>query len=77
MPQKQNQKKNQVGRNLNPKIMKKQLQLSLLIISILTLFTSCQVIGNIFKAGIGVGIFIVFAVIAVIIFIMSKLNGKK
>lgn len=57
--------------------MKKQLQLSLLIISILTLFTSCQVIGNIFKAGIGVGIFIVFAVIAVIIFIMSKLNGKK
>lgn len=57
--------------------MKKQLQLSLLIISILTLFTSCQVIGGIFKAGIGVGIFIVVAVIAVIIFIMSKLNGKK
>ena len=57
--------------------MKKQLQLLLLFISFLTLFTSCEVIGDIFKAGMGFGIFIVVVVIAVIIFIISKLTGKK
>jgi hypothetical protein len=40
-------------------------------------FTSCEVIGGIFKAGMGVGIFIVVAVIAVILFLVSKLFGKK
>ena len=57
--------------------MKKQLHFLLLFIFILTLFTSCEVIGDIFKAGMGFGIFIVVAVIAVIIFIISKLTGKK
>lgn len=57
--------------------MKKLLQLLLLFISILTLFTSCEIIGDIFKAGMGFGIFIVIAVIAVIIFIIAKLNRKK
>lgn len=41
------------------------------------LFTSCSAIEGIFKAGMGVGIFMVVAVIAVIIFIISKLGGKK
>ena len=41
------------------------------------LFTSCSAIKGIFKAGMGVGIFMVVAVIAVIIFIISKLGGKK
>ncbi|MGK4567873.1 hypothetical protein [Flavobacterium sp. 3HN19-14] len=39
---------------------------------IATLFSSCEVIGDIFKAGMGVGIFIVIAIIAVIIFIISR-----
>ena len=38
-------------------------------------FTSCEVIGDIFKAGMGVGIFIVIAIIAVIIFIIRKFFG--
>lgn len=38
-------------------------------------FTSCEVIGGIFKAGMGVGIFIVIAIIAVVIFAFSKLFG--
>jgi hypothetical protein len=39
----------------------------------LTLFLSaCQVVGGIFKAGMGVGIFIVLAVIAVIVFIVMR-----
>ena len=41
------------------------------------LFTSCSLIEGIFKAGMGVGIFIVIAVIAVIIFIISKFTKKS
>lgn len=57
--------------------MKKQLQLAALFILMLTTFTSCQVVEGIFKLGMGVGIFIVIAVIALIIFVMSKFGGKK
>lgn len=57
--------------------MKKQIQFVALFIFIVTLFTSCEVVEGIFKAGMGVGIFIVIAVIALIIFIISKLGGKK
>ncbi len=39
--------------------------------------SSCEVIGDIFKAGVWVGIVIVVAIIAVIIFIVSKLGGKN
>jgi uncharacterized membrane protein len=39
-------------------------------------FTSCEVVGGIFKLGMGVGIFIVIAIIAVIIFIFAKLTKK-
>ena len=56
--------------------MKKLLQTTALFILILTTFTSCEVIGGIFKAGMGVGIFIVIAVIALIVFLISKLGGK-
>lgn len=41
------------------------------------LFSSCSVIEGIFKAGMGVGIFIVIAIIAIIIFVISKLTGNK
>lgn len=58
-------------------ISKKYLQIITLFICILTLFSSCEVIGGIFKAGMGVGIFIVIAVIVLIVFIISKLTGKK
>ncbi len=43
----------------------------LLIISLS--FTSCSIIEGIFKAGIGVGIFIVVAVLAILIFIIKKI----
>ncbi len=49
--------------------------LMLLVISLS--FTSCSIIEGIFKAGIGVGIFIVVAVIAIIIFIISKIFSRK
>ncbi|HEY0047185.1 MAG TPA: hypothetical protein VGB44_10780 [Flavobacterium sp.] len=39
---------------------------------VLLSFTSCEAIGDIFQAGIGVGIFLVILVIAVVIWIISK-----
>jgi uncharacterized membrane protein YadS len=48
-----------------------------LLFLILAMFTSCSAIEGIFKAGMGVGIFIVVAVIVLIVFIISKLGGKK
>jgi hypothetical protein len=35
-------------------------------------FTSCEVIGDIFKAGMGVGIFLVILVIALIVWAVSR-----
>jgi len=46
------------------------------LVLLLVLATSCEVIGDIFKAGMGVGIFIVIAVIAVIVWIISRFNKK-
>lgn len=66
---------NQIS-NLKPNIMKKLLQHTAIYTLILLVFTSCEVIEGIFKAGMGVGIFIVIAVIAVIIWIISRF-GKK
>ncbi|MFL9844451.1 hypothetical protein [Flavobacterium rhizosphaerae] len=39
---------------------------------LLPLLTGCELVGDIFQAGIGVGIFIVIAVIALIIWLISK-----
>lgn len=39
-------------------------------------FTSCSIIEGIFKAGIGVGIFIVVAVLAILIFIIRKIFSR-
>jgi hypothetical protein len=46
------------------------------IMCLLLSLSSCAVIGGIFKAGMGVGIFIVVAVVALIIFIAAKVAGK-
>ena len=37
---------------------------------------ACEVIGDIFQAGMAVGVFIVVAVIALVIFLMSKMRRK-
>ncbi|WP_345331024.1 hypothetical protein [Mucilaginibacter defluvii] len=37
--------------------------------------SSCQVIGDIFKAGVYVGIIIVILVVAIIIWIIRKISG--
>ncbi|MFV5686670.1 hypothetical protein ACM55I_14640 [Flavobacterium sp. GB2R13] len=57
--------------------MQKKITRVLVYFIILLSFTSCSVVEGIFKAGMGVGIFIVIAVIAIVIFIISKIFGKK
>jgi hypothetical protein len=38
----------------------------------MTTLTSCEAIGDIFQAGIGVGIFIVVLVVALVIWLISR-----
>ncbi|WP_170214162.1 hypothetical protein [Flavobacterium pectinovorum] len=47
----------------------------LMVFVILFSFTSCEVIGDIFKAGMGFGIFIVIFIVAIVIFIFAKIFG--
>ncbi|SEO01522.1 hypothetical protein SAMN05444671_2760 [Flavobacterium sp. CF108] len=49
----------------------------LMVFIILFSFTSCEVIGDIFKAGMGFGIFIVIFIIVIIIWIFAKIFGSK
>ncbi|HEX9979028.1 MAG TPA: hypothetical protein VGB50_00515 [Flavobacterium sp.] len=47
------------------------LRITLLLVVMFS-FTSCEVIGDIFQAGVGVGIFLVILVIAVVVWLISK-----
>ncbi len=47
-----------------------------LIMSLCMLLTSCSAIEGIFKAGMGVGIFIVVAIVALVVFVAMRF-GKK
>ncbi|HMC84507.1 MAG TPA: hypothetical protein VKI61_03245 [Chitinophagaceae bacterium] len=40
-------------------------------------FAGCQAIGDIFKAGVWSGVILVVGIIALIIFIIAKVAGKK
>lgn len=57
--------------------MQKITQRILLLLIVMFTFSSCELIGGIFKAGMGVGMFIVIAVLAVVIFLITKMFGKK
>jgi hypothetical protein len=52
------------------------LRFTTLLILCTFLLTSCSAIEGIFKAGMGVGIFIVVAIIAIIVFVAMRF-GKK
>jgi hypothetical protein len=45
------------------------------VIALLLSLSSCQAIGDIFKAGVWVGVIIVVAVIGLIVFLISKASG--
>ena len=42
---------------------------------LLTFLSSCQVVGDIFKAGMGFGIFMVVLVVGIVIFLIAKVAG--
>jgi len=39
--------------------------------------SSCELVGDIFQAGVWVGVLIVVAVVGLIIYLISKVSGKK
>ncbi|MBA9073872.1 hypothetical protein GGR22_002039 [Flavobacterium gossypii] len=51
--------------------MNKISRISIMLLILLS-FSSCEVVEGIFNLGVGVGIFIVVAIIALIIFIISR-----
>jgi hypothetical protein len=53
------------------------LNLATLLLCCVFFLSGCEVIQGIFKAGVWVGILIVVGFIALIIFIISRLGGKK
>ncbi len=53
----------------------KKLQLFLVMAIVLSL-SSCQLVGDIFKAGVWVGVLMVAAVIGVIIFLLTRIGGR-
>lgn len=53
----------------------KRTSLMSLMITMVTLLSSCEVIGGIFKAGVWSGIIVVIVVIALIIWLISKFTG--
>ncbi len=52
------------------------LPVSIVLILMSTLLTSCEIVGGIFKAGMGFGIFIVVAIIVGIVMLISR-AGKR
>lgn len=53
------------------------LPLAILFFTLAPFLTGCEVIGGIFKAGMWTGVLVVAGIIALIIFIIAKLGGKK
>ncbi len=51
-------------------------RISLLSLLLITL-SSCSIVKGIFKAGVGVGIFLVIAIIAILLFIITKIFKRK
>lgn len=50
----------------------------IVLLPVLLIFvSSCTVIEGIFKAGVGVGVFFVVIILAVVAFVISKIIGKK
>ncbi len=48
--------------------------LAVLLVAIVTLLTSCEAIGDIFKAGMWMGIIIVVIIIALVLWLIGKIR---
>lgn len=56
--------------------MKKQV-INTFFIAILTTLSGCSVVGGIFKAGMGVGIFVVVIVIGIVIYLITRIGKNR
>jgi hypothetical protein len=56
--------------------MKPQVFYSAILLLLISL-PGCEIIGGIFKAGVWTGVLLIALVVAIIIFIISKLGSKK
>ncbi len=54
-----------------------QISRALVLVLVLLTISSCSLIEGIFKAGVGVGIFLVVAILAILAFIISKILSRK
>ncbi|MGZ9676259.1 hypothetical protein [Flavobacterium sp. GNP001] len=54
-----------------------QISRVLTLVLVLITVSSCSLIEGIFKAGVGVGIFIVVAILAILAFIISRILARK
>lgn len=57
-------------------IVMQKIKIGLVVLLLLT-FSSCELVGDIFQAGVSVGMFIVIAVIVLVIFAFAKLFGGR
>lgn len=49
----------------------------MIVFSLLLLFSGCEVVGDIFGAGVYTGMFIVIFVIALIVFLIARVMRRK
>lgn len=57
-------------------IVMQKIKIGLVVLLLLT-FSSCELVGDIFQAGVSVGMFIVIAIIVLVIFAFAKLFGGR
>lgn len=58
-------------------MIKQNLSISMLACSLLLTLSSCEAIGAIFKAGVWSGVLMVVILVALVIFVISKMFGGK
>jgi hypothetical protein len=51
--------------------------ISILLIAMTSMLSSCELVEGIFKAGMGFGIFIVVAIIGLILFLIFRIGRSK
>jgi hypothetical protein len=47
------------------------------LISLLFVMTGCEIVGDIFKTGVGVGVIIVVLIIIIGIYLFNKMRGSR
>jgi len=57
--------------------MNKQILKIVFLAGVATLFSACSIVGGIFQAGMGVGIFMAVSIIALILFLVFRLRKRS